>query len=80
VLHKQKKSEEAKDWLLKAIEDKSAQHIEIFDHLGDVHMAWGNGMPRFALGRTASKPPATIAATRNVRWPSKEADKVKDSK
>src|SRR5439155_4166328 len=41
VLFKQKKNEEAKDWLLKAIEDKRAQHIEIFDHLGDVHMALG---------------------------------------
>ncbi len=41
VLFKLKKNEEAKDWLLKAIEDKSAQHIEIFDHLGDVHMALG---------------------------------------
>jgi tetratricopeptide (TPR) repeat protein len=41
VLHKQKKNEEAKDWLMKALQDKSAQHIEIFDHLGDVHMALG---------------------------------------
>ena len=41
VLHKQKKDKEAKDWLLKAIEDKNAQHIEIFDHLGDVHLALG---------------------------------------
>ncbi|MBI2808202.1 MAG: tetratricopeptide repeat protein [Planctomycetes bacterium] len=41
VLHKQKKNKEAKEWLLKAIADKSAQHLEIFDHLGDVHMALG---------------------------------------
>jgi tetratricopeptide (TPR) repeat protein len=41
VLFKLKKNEEAKDWLLKAIEDKSAQHIEIFDHLGDVYLALG---------------------------------------
>jgi tetratricopeptide (TPR) repeat protein len=42
VLYKQKKNEEARDWLLKAIEDKSAQHIEIYDHLGDVYLALGN--------------------------------------
>ena len=41
VLFKQKKHVEAKEQLLKAIEDKTAQHIEIFDHLGDVHMALG---------------------------------------
>jgi hypothetical protein len=27
--------------LLDAIKDKTAQHIEIYDHLGDVHMALG---------------------------------------
>jgi tetratricopeptide (TPR) repeat protein len=42
VLFKLKKNEEAKTWLIKALEDKSAQHIEIFDHLGDVHMALGD--------------------------------------
>ncbi len=41
VLHKQKKNKDAKEWLLKAIEDKSAQHLEIYDHLADVHMALG---------------------------------------
>jgi len=41
VLFKMKKSEEAKDWLLKALEDKSAQHIEIYDHLADVYMVLG---------------------------------------
>lgn len=41
VLFKQKKYDEAKEWLIKATEDKNAQHIEIFDHLGDVHMALG---------------------------------------
>ena len=41
VLYKQKKNQEAKDWLLKAVEDKTSQHIEIFDHLGDVYLALG---------------------------------------
>jgi tetratricopeptide (TPR) repeat protein len=36
VLYKQKKYTEAKDTMLKAVADKDAQHIEIFDHLGDV--------------------------------------------
>jgi len=41
VLFKQKNYKDAKDALLKAVEDKSAQHLEIFDHLGDVHLALG---------------------------------------
>lgn len=42
VLFKQKKNEEAKEALLKAVEDKSSQHLEIYDHLGDVYMALGD--------------------------------------
>ena len=41
MLYKQGKVKEAKEWLLKAIEDKASQHIEIYDHLGDVHLALG---------------------------------------
>lgn len=41
VLFKQKKYKEAKEPLLKAVQDKSGQHMEIFDHLGDVHQALG---------------------------------------
>lgn len=41
VLFKQKKLQEAKEILLKAVEDKRAQHLEIYDHLGDVHLALG---------------------------------------
>lgn len=41
VLFKQKKTEQAKKWLLLAIEDKDSRHIEIYDHLGDVYMALG---------------------------------------
>jgi tetratricopeptide (TPR) repeat protein len=36
VLYKQKKYKEAKEVMLKAVEDKDSQHIEIYDHLGDV--------------------------------------------
>lgn len=39
VLFKQKKYDEAKKYLLLAVEDKEGQHIEIYDHLGDVHAA-----------------------------------------
>lgn len=41
VLFKQMKYKEAKEWLLKAVEDEDAQHIEIYDHLGDAHFALG---------------------------------------
>jgi tetratricopeptide (TPR) repeat protein len=39
VLYKQKRYEEAKKYLILALEDKDAQHIEIFDHLGDTYIA-----------------------------------------
>lgn len=41
VLFKQKKFGEAKDALLKAVEDPNAQHIEIYDHLGDAYLMLG---------------------------------------
>jgi tetratricopeptide (TPR) repeat protein len=51
VLFKQKKYKEAKEILLKAIEDKKAQHIEIYDHLGDVNMALGDREAAIAAWR-----------------------------
>jgi tetratricopeptide (TPR) repeat protein len=41
VLYKQKKYQAAKEALLKAVEDEDNQHIEIYDHLGDVYKALG---------------------------------------
>jgi tetratricopeptide (TPR) repeat protein len=41
VLFKQEKYKEAKEVLQRALKDKSAQHIEIYDHLGDVHLMLG---------------------------------------
>jgi tetratricopeptide (TPR) repeat protein len=41
VLFKQKKYQEAKVVMLKAVEDKGSQHIEIYEHLGDVLQALG---------------------------------------
>jgi tetratricopeptide (TPR) repeat protein len=41
VLFKQKKYDEAKKYLQKAVELEEGKHIEIFDHLGEVLMALG---------------------------------------
>lgn len=41
VLYKKKDLKGAKKALVEALEDKNAQHIEIYDHLGDVLMALG---------------------------------------
>ena len=42
VLFRQKRYREAKEAFLKAVEDNSAQHIEIYDHLGDTCHALGD--------------------------------------
>jgi tetratricopeptide (TPR) repeat protein len=42
VLYKKKQYKEAKDALLQAVKDKEGQHIEIFDHLGDIYTALGD--------------------------------------
>lgn len=41
VLFKQGKVKEAKPYLLEAVKDPDGQHLEIFDHLADVHLALG---------------------------------------
>jgi tetratricopeptide (TPR) repeat protein len=41
VLFKQGKAKEAKEVMLKAVEDKNSQHIEIYEHLGDILDALG---------------------------------------
>jgi tetratricopeptide (TPR) repeat protein len=41
VLFKQKKFKEAKPYLLEAVKDEEGKHIEIYDHLAEVHMALG---------------------------------------
>jgi tetratricopeptide (TPR) repeat protein len=51
VYYKQKKYKEAKEVLLKAVEDKDSQHIEIYDHLGDVLMALGERSAALAAWR-----------------------------
>ncbi|HLW64621.1 MAG TPA: tetratricopeptide repeat protein [Gemmataceae bacterium] len=41
VLFKKKQYAEAKKYLLEATKEKDGQHVEILDHLADVHMALG---------------------------------------
>jgi predicted negative regulator of RcsB-dependent stress response len=68
-------------WLLKASADKSAQHIEIFDHLGDVHLvlgerdlaikAWQKGIEVASTSRRDQERKAVVE---------KKLEKAKDSK
>jgi len=53
VLFKQKKYKEAKEQLLAAVKDKEGQHTEIYDHLGDVHMALGEKAEAVAVWKKA---------------------------
>jgi tetratricopeptide (TPR) repeat protein len=41
VLFKQKKYKEALEPMLEAVKAKEGQHVEILDHLGDIHLALG---------------------------------------
>jgi len=41
VLFKKKKPKEALPFLLEAVKDEEGRHVEIYDHLGEVHMALG---------------------------------------
>jgi tetratricopeptide (TPR) repeat protein len=41
VLFKRKKPKDAKPYLLQAVKDEEGQHIEIYDHLAEVHLALG---------------------------------------
>jgi tetratricopeptide (TPR) repeat protein len=59
VLFKQGKAKEAKPYLLEAVKDKEGQHIEIYDHLGDIHQALGETAEAVAAWKkalTASAP------------------------
>jgi tetratricopeptide (TPR) repeat protein len=42
VLYKKKNYPEAKKHLLEAVKSDDGKHVEIFDHLADVHMAIGD--------------------------------------
>lgn len=70
VLFKKKQFKEAKEVLLKAVEDKEAQHIEIYDHLGDVYLslgetekaleAWRKGLDVVGDGRREAERKAVV--------------------
>jgi tetratricopeptide (TPR) repeat protein len=70
VLFKKKQYKEAKEYLLKAVEDKAAQHIEIYDHLGDVYLilgereqaisAWRKGLEVVGEGRREAERKASV--------------------
>jgi tetratricopeptide (TPR) repeat protein len=53
VLFKQGKAKEAKPYLLQAIKERDGQHIEIYDHLADVHMALGEKTEAVAAWKKA---------------------------
>jgi tetratricopeptide (TPR) repeat protein len=53
VLYKQKKYKEAKQYLVEAVKDKEGQHIEIMDHLADVHLALGEKTDAVAVWKKA---------------------------
>jgi len=53
VLFKKKKYQEAKPVLLEAVKDKTGQHAEIYDHLGDVHLALGEKAEAVAAWKKA---------------------------
>ncbi len=55
VLFKKKKYQEAKVPLLEAVKDKDGKHVEIYDHLGDVHMALGEKAEAVAIWKEALK-------------------------
>ena len=70
VLYKKKQYKEAKQILLQAIEDKDSQHIEIYDHLGDVYIAleepeqavkaWQKGLEVVGEGRREAERKAVV--------------------
>jgi uncharacterized protein HemY len=62
VLFKKKKYQEAKKELLEATKDKvDGQHVEILDHLGDVHMALGEKAEAIAVWKHALTQEVTSA-------------------
>jgi tetratricopeptide (TPR) repeat protein len=53
VLFKKKQYPEAKKYLLEAVKEEDGQHIEILDHLADVHMALGEKNEAVAVWKKA---------------------------
>jgi tetratricopeptide (TPR) repeat protein len=55
VLFKKKKFKEAKEPMLQAIKEKDGKHVEIYDHLGEIHMALGEKAEAIAAWKEALK-------------------------
>src|SRR5262249_28055204 len=53
VLYKKKQYAEAKKYLQNATKEKDGQHVEILDHLADVHMALGEKTEAVAIWKKA---------------------------
>jgi tetratricopeptide (TPR) repeat protein len=75
VLYKQKKYKEAKPPILEAVKDKEGQHIEIYDHLGDIHLALGEKDEALAAYKKGLE-----AATDNKRDKQRKAEVEKKIK
>ncbi len=67
VLFKQKRYDDAKKYLLEALKDKEAQHLEIFDHLGDTYQALGHATQPWMPGSAASRWPGMTGWKKNAR-------------
>lgn len=78
VLFKQMKYKEAKEPLLKAIQDKkNGQHIEIYDHLADVHLALGEKAEALAIWKKSLDLAGT--SKRELERKAKVEKKIKDN-
>jgi tetratricopeptide (TPR) repeat protein len=53
VLFKQGKAKEAKPHLLEALKQRAGRHTEIYDHLGDIHLALGEKTEAVAVWKKA---------------------------
>jgi tetratricopeptide (TPR) repeat protein len=55
VLFKKKNYPEAKKFIIEATKERDGQHVEILDHLGDIHMAMGEKNEAVAVWKKALK-------------------------
>jgi tetratricopeptide (TPR) repeat protein len=53
VLYKKKSYQEAKKYILDAVKERDGQHVEILDHLGDIHAALGEKTEAVAVWKKA---------------------------
>lgn len=75
VLFKKGKAKEAKPYLAQAVKDRDGQSLEVFDHLGDVHLALGETKEAVAAWKKGLE-----AATTSKRDVKRKADVQKKLK